>query len=182
MSEWVQKIGFGEYGTEKIVQEYKLDGDILLSLDESELMETLRVDNAILRKRFQRELNCLKVNADYSQVDPHKAIEMIQRSGQKELLAYAYKLKDIKPGVLRSGMDETKLDNHLKDYCHITSTVHRQAIVEIYRDNTEKLSLSSVKRQVWPLHTILPLLPFAATTPSPAHLSKALSDYQQDAM
>ena len=101
VSEWVQKIGFCEFGTEKLVEEYKLDGDILLSLDESELMETLKIDNAILRKRFQRELDCLKVNADYSQVDPHGAIEMIQRCGQKELLAYAYKLKDIKPGILR---------------------------------------------------------------------------------
>lgn len=46
-----------------------VDGDLLLLLTEKELEEDLGMGSGLLRKRFMRELESLKIAADYSSVD-----------------------------------------------------------------------------------------------------------------
>ena len=142
VSDWIRKIGFDKYGVGKLVREYELDGDLLLRLDESNLRDDLKIRDGILRKRFFRELDSLKREADYSKVDTYGAIDMIRNAGRPDLLVYAYDLADIEPGVLAPGMlNEEELDNHLREECGIKSRVHRQAIVKIYQDSQQQLYL-----------------------------------------
>ena len=90
VSDWIRKIGFDKYGVGKLVREYELDGDLLLRLDESNLRDDLKIRDGILRKRFFRELDSLKREADYSKVDTYGAIDMIRNAGRPDLLVYAY--------------------------------------------------------------------------------------------
>lgn len=46
-----------------------VDGDLLLLLSEKDLEEDLDMKSGLLRKRFMRELESLKIAADYSSVD-----------------------------------------------------------------------------------------------------------------
>lgn len=56
---WVEKIGFGAY--KETFLSNMVDGDLLLLLTEKELEEDLGISSGILRKRFMRELESLKV-------------------------------------------------------------------------------------------------------------------------
>ena len=51
---WVKRIGFGGYV--QAFSDLRVDGDILLELDDQQLKEDIGVTNGILRKRFLREL------------------------------------------------------------------------------------------------------------------------------
>uniref|UniRef100_A0A1I8BSL5 ADP-ribosyl cyclase/cyclic ADP-ribose hydrolase n=1 Tax=Meloidogyne hapla TaxID=6305 RepID=A0A1I8BSL5_MELHA len=60
---WVEKIGFGTYS--QAFAAHMVDGDLLLLLTEKELEEDLGMRSGLLRKRFMRELESLKIAADY---------------------------------------------------------------------------------------------------------------------
>ena len=57
--EWVRQIGF-EDQCDSFADVCKVDGDLLLQLTEDMLCEDIGMRNAILRKRFMRELAQLK--------------------------------------------------------------------------------------------------------------------------
>ena len=56
---WVEKIGFGAF--KEAFKANMVDGDLLLLLTEKELEEDLHISSGLLRKRFMRELESLKV-------------------------------------------------------------------------------------------------------------------------
>ena len=57
--EWVRQIGFDDH-CESFADVCKVDGDLLLQLTEEMLRDDIGMRNAILRKRFMRELAILK--------------------------------------------------------------------------------------------------------------------------
>jgi len=60
------QIGFGTYS--QAFAAHMVDGDLLLLLTEKELEEDLGMRSGLLRKRFMRELESLKIAADYGLV------------------------------------------------------------------------------------------------------------------
>jgi hypothetical protein len=60
VGEWVKQIGFAEY--EHNFYDSKVDGDLLLQLTDENLKIDLGMSNGIRRKRFERELQNLKVS------------------------------------------------------------------------------------------------------------------------
>ncbi|CAH8442735.1 unnamed protein product [Schistosoma turkestanicum] len=65
---WLIRRGFEDLAAK--FSELRVDGDLLLKLDEFKLEKDLGLVNGITRSRLLRELCSLKINADYSAVDP----------------------------------------------------------------------------------------------------------------
>ncbi|CAH8475729.1 unnamed protein product [Heterobilharzia americana] len=65
---WLSRVRFKELAYK--FSDLRVDGDLLLRLDECILEKDLGVKNGITRSRLLRELCSLKINADYSAVDP----------------------------------------------------------------------------------------------------------------
>lgn len=65
--EWVKQIGFQEHAANFV--ESRVDGDLLLQLNEQDLVQDIGLANGIQRRRFTRELQNLKKMADYSSRD-----------------------------------------------------------------------------------------------------------------
>ena len=117
---WVKRIGFGGYV--QAFSDLRVDGDILLELDDQQLKEDIGVTNGILRKRFLRELTQLKRNTDYSSKDVHKIVPTLlaskhNTSGTVDLMEYAYALikNDISPGEVRRNLSEDDFEDVLRD-------------------------------------------------------------------
>lgn len=123
--EWVKQIGFGEY--EHSFYDSKVDGDLLLQLNETNLKEDLGVVNGIRRKRFERELQNLKKMADYSSRDTSNLNSFLLNIGP-EYSIYTY-------SMLNAGVDKESLrtlnDDQLIAECGITNSIHRSRILHI---------------------------------------------------
>ncbi|VDP66935.1 unnamed protein product [Schistosoma mattheei] len=65
---WLTRRGFEDLASK--FSKLRVDGDLLLRLDEFKLEKDLGLENGITRSRLLRELCSLKINADYSAVDP----------------------------------------------------------------------------------------------------------------
>ena len=76
--------------------------------------------------RFMRELNILRVTADYQSCDPSKIDDWLKELG-KDFCGYSYQM-------LKSGVDRRTLrwlsDEHLLHDCYITNGIHRLKIME----------------------------------------------------
>ena len=128
---WIRKIGFEKHIDD--ILEIGVDGDLLLRLDESNLKNDLKMTNGILRKRFIRELNSLKQNADYSAMDRHGIAGMI-RSTKPELMVYAYTLIEaIEPDFV-SKLSTADMHDLLRNVANVQSVIHRQEIIRILDD------------------------------------------------
>ncbi|KHJ88264.1 hypothetical protein OESDEN_11945 [Oesophagostomum dentatum] len=68
-----------------------VDGDILLHLTEKELERDIGMSSGLHRKRFIRELESLKIAADYSAVDESN-LDQLLMSLSPELSVYTYKV------------------------------------------------------------------------------------------
>ncbi|KAI6241667.1 ADP-ribosyl cyclase/cyclic ADP-ribose hydrolase [Aphelenchoides fujianensis] len=66
-------------------------GPLLLRLTEKELEEDLNIKSGLLRKRFMRELESLKIAADYSSVDETQLDQFLMSLGP-ELSVYTYQM------------------------------------------------------------------------------------------
>ena len=66
--EWVRQIGFADH-CDSFADICKVDGDLLLQLTEDMLCEDIGMRNAILRKRFMRELAQLKKMVNITHLD-----------------------------------------------------------------------------------------------------------------
>ncbi|KAL1441998.1 hypothetical protein MTO96_000996 [Rhipicephalus appendiculatus] len=75
VKEWVKQIGFTNYASEFVSS--RVDGDLLLQLDEPMLKEDIGIKNGILRRRFLRELSQLKRMADYSAAFDMDSLKML---------------------------------------------------------------------------------------------------------
>lgn len=123
VQEWVKQIGFGEY--ECNFYESRVDGDLLLQLNEENLRDDIGITNGIRRRRFIRELQNLKKMADYSSKDAAK-INHFLYSISPEYCTYTY-------SMLNAGVDKESLrhisDDQLINECGITNSIHRLRIL-----------------------------------------------------
>uniref|UniRef100_A0A1B0CHP5 ADP-ribosyl cyclase/cyclic ADP-ribose hydrolase n=2 Tax=Lutzomyia longipalpis TaxID=7200 RepID=A0A1B0CHP5_LUTLO len=121
--EWVKQIGFGDY--ERNFYESRVDGDLLLQLNEENLREDIGIVNGIQRKRFMREMQNLKKMADYSSRDSSSLNQFLQNIGM-EYSIYTY-------SMLNAGVDKESLrhlnDDQLISECGITNSIHRLRIL-----------------------------------------------------
>ncbi|XP_075677995.1 NAD(+) hydrolase sarm1-like isoform X2 [Dermatophagoides pteronyssinus] len=128
VKEWVKQIGFGLYCQE--FEKSRVDGDILLQLNEHMLHDDIGIINGILRKRFMRELANLKQITDYSSCDPTNLASVLNNLGP-EYTKYTYSL-------LHGGIDKNTLavatDDMLIAECNIDNTIHRMKILSAADD------------------------------------------------
>lgn len=126
--EWVKQIGFAEYAANFV--ESRVDGDLLLQLTESNLMEDIGLTNGIRRRRFTRELQNLKKMADYSSRDTGNLNHFLASIGP-EFSIYTY-------GMLNAGVDMESIKNLTDDQlimeCNITNSIHRLKITEAIKN------------------------------------------------
>jgi len=156
VADWIKQIGFDKSGkVANLVQEYMVDGDLLLKLDESNLKEDLEITNSIHRKLFLRELDSLKRNADYSAFDTYGTVQLIRSSKRLELMVYAYNMIDIEPAFL-AHLDRDEISSHLKETCGVKSALHREALVSIL---LESVTCCSNDSAVWSQHTSCESIP-----------------------
>ena len=127
VKEWVKQTGFAQHAESFI--ESKVDGDLLLQLTEEMLRDDIGLKNAILRKRFMRELNQLKKMADYSSCDKTNLNEFLQ-SLDPAFCTYTY-------NMLYAGVDKKSLrllsEDQLLLECGIVNSIHRQRICDAIR-------------------------------------------------
>ncbi|XP_037513448.1 NAD(+) hydrolase sarm1 isoform X1 [Rhipicephalus sanguineus] len=127
VKEWVKQIGFTNYASEFVSS--RVDGDLLLQLDEPMLKEDIGIKNGILRRRFLRELSQLKRMADYSSVDTTNVNQILQSLGS-DFSQYTYRM-------LQSGVDMDSLkmlnDDQLFKECGIDNSIHRLRIGQAIR-------------------------------------------------
>uniref|UniRef100_A0A182WMD7 ADP-ribosyl cyclase/cyclic ADP-ribose hydrolase n=1 Tax=Anopheles minimus TaxID=112268 RepID=A0A182WMD7_9DIPT len=127
--EWVKQIGFGEY--EQSFYDSKVDGDLLLQMQDCNLCNDIGMTNGILRIRFLRELQNLKKMADYSSRDPDGLHTFLSRIGP-EYPIYTYTM-------LNAGVDIESLrtldEDQLTATCGITNAIHRSRILQVIKMN-----------------------------------------------
>ncbi|XP_058054907.1 NAD(+) hydrolase sarm1 isoform X1 [Anopheles bellator] len=125
--EWVKQIGFSEY--EQHFYDSKVDGDLLLQLQEPNLRDDIGIKNGIQRIRFERELQNLKKMADYSSRDPDGLHSFLNRIGP-EYTIYTYAL-------LNAGVDLESLrdldEDQLISPCGIRNSIHRARILNVIK-------------------------------------------------
>lgn len=135
--EWVKQIGFAEY--EKNFSDSRVDGDLLLQLNEENLRDDIGIENGIRRRRFKRELENLKKMADYSSKDVANICNFLQSIGQ-EFTIYTY-------SMLNAGVDKESLkhltDDQLVMECGIKNSIHRTRILNTIKCMETSLALST---------------------------------------
>ena len=123
VKEWVKQIGFSQFADS--FDESRVDGDLLLQLDEAMLRDDIDMKNGILRRRFMRELNNLKRMADYASCDPTSLNGFLATLGQ-EFSVYTYEM-------LKAGIDRDTLirinEEQLLSECGIINKIHRIKIL-----------------------------------------------------
>ena len=123
VKEWVKQIGFGNLIKE--FEKSRVDGDLLLKLNEDMLLNDIGITNGILRQRFLRELSTLKCRTDYSSCDAHGLSQFLSNLGP-DYTKYTYAL-------LQNGIDRNSLtsvnEDVLRNECGISNTVHRVHIL-----------------------------------------------------
>ncbi|KAL8580973.1 hypothetical protein ACOMHN_017539 [Nucella lapillus] len=121
--QWVSQVGFGDY--REGFQACQVDGDLLLRLTETELVDSIDMGCAITRKRFLRELRDLKMSADYTSCDPTKLGDWLVEVGP-EFAQYTYQM--IQAGVDKQTLRSLSHD-HLSGDCAINNGIHRMKIL-----------------------------------------------------
>lgn len=123
---WVKKIGFEEY-VEKFAKQM-VDGDLLLQLTENDLKHDVGMISGLHRKRFLRELQTLKVAADYSSVDESN-LDNFLMGLSPELSVYTYQM--LTNGVNRSLLSSLT-DEMMQNACGITNPIHRLKLTQAF--------------------------------------------------
>ena len=126
VASWVKRIGFDPAA----FLAAGVDGDLLLQLDEANLKADLGFLNGIHRKRFVRELQALKRNADYSSVDRSGLAGFLANNvgGEYRAYAYAFLRNDLTLDLLQR-LSDLDLEDMLKEI-GVTSSIHRRKIAE----------------------------------------------------
>lgn len=133
--EWVKQIGFAEY--ERNFYDSRVDGDLLLQLNEDNLREDIGITNGIRRRRFKRELENLKKMSDYSSKDVSSLNNFLQSIGP-EYSIYTY-------SMLNAGVDKESFknltDEQLVLECGITNSIHRLRILNTIKSMQTNLAM-----------------------------------------
>uniref|UniRef100_A0A9J2PKY0 ADP-ribosyl cyclase/cyclic ADP-ribose hydrolase n=1 Tax=Ascaris lumbricoides TaxID=6252 RepID=A0A9J2PKY0_ASCLU len=123
------KIGFESYAD--AFAKHMVDGDLLLLLTEKELEQDLQMTSALHRKRFIRELESLKIAADYGSVDESQ-LDQFLMSLSPELSVYTYQMLGM--GLNRSLLPSLT-DEMMKTVCGITNPIHRLKLRQALQDS-----------------------------------------------
>lgn len=126
---WVEKIGFGTFS--QSFAAHMVDGDLLLLLTEKELQEDLGMHSGLLRKRFMRELESLKIAADYSNVD-ESHLDQFLMSLSPDLSVYTYTMLGM--GLNRNLLPQLTNDM-MKSVCGIQNPIHRLKLRQALQDS-----------------------------------------------
>ncbi|VIO91312.1 Uncharacterized protein BM_BM3330 [Brugia malayi] len=126
---WVKKIGFESYAD--AFAKHMVDGDLLLLLTEKELEQDLQMSSALLRKRFIRELESLKIAADYGSVDESQ-LDQFLMSLSPELSVYTYQMLGM--GLNRSLLPSLT-DEMMKTVCGMHNPIHRLKLRQALQDS-----------------------------------------------
>ncbi|XP_038054829.1 NAD(+) hydrolase SARM1-like isoform X2 [Patiria miniata] len=150
---WVKNIGFAQFCP--AFERHRVDGDLLLTITEEELIRDIEMESSLLKRRFVRELARLKSNSN---------------SGDRELGEWLKRLGPEYPqythNLVHCGIDFSLLpfitDDHLKTDAGITNGVHRMKILWAIRpqgvDKFPKVFDS-------PTHTPVPIPAIVADQP-----------------
>ncbi|XP_076363389.1 NAD(+) hydrolase sarm1-like isoform X2 [Tachypleus tridentatus] len=122
VTQWVKQIGFSTYCQE--FMNSRVDGDLLLQLNEDTLKNDIGISNGILRKRFLRELVQLKRLADYSSCDTISLNVILQELGS-EYSQYTYIM--LQAGLSRD-VFPFLTEDQLEEVCGISNSIHRRRI------------------------------------------------------
>ncbi len=147
VAKWVISNGFPA-SVANSFREVGVDGDLLLQLEDKNLKDDLQMTNGIQRKRFLRELNILKRNADYSCKDKEGIEEFLVGNVGPEYKVYTYNFlkNDLSLNLMRR-LSPEELNDTLKEDAGIKSSIHRRKIIEAVCDDvastTEDFSMSS---------------------------------------
>ena len=95
---WVKNvIDFPDYA--KAFADCKVDGDLLLQMNDEQLRVDVKMDNGLHRRRFLRHLDKLKTTSDYSSCDHSKIDDWLMRIGA-HMTRYTYNFNRV--GVTKS--------------------------------------------------------------------------------
>ncbi|CAL1570375.1 unnamed protein product [Knipowitschia caucasica] len=124
---WLQQIGFSAFCDR--FQELQVDGDLLLTITDQDLNVDLGMTASLTRKRFLRDLQVLKMYANYSTCDPNNMADWLAVVDPR-FRQYTY-------GLVQSGVDRASVqcltDLHLEKDCNIYNGVHRAKILTASR-------------------------------------------------
>lgn len=128
--EWIGQLdGFRPY-REKF-RESGVDGDLLLQLDEQQLEFYIGIQNGIVRRRFLRELNQLKLIADYSSCDKTGLCSLLGRDN----IQYAYQM--LLYGVTRENICQFDGEQLLSE-CKVLNIIHRLRLAQTIEQLQER--------------------------------------------
>ncbi|UMM25188.1 hypothetical protein L5515_005108 [Caenorhabditis briggsae] len=141
---WVKKIGFEEY-VDKFANQ-KVDGDLLLQLTETDLRQDVGMVSGLHRKRFLRELQTLKVAADYSSVD-ESDLDKFLMGLSPELSVYTYQM--LTNGVNRALLPSLT-DEMMQNACGITNPIHRLKLTQAFQDakHPDDVEVAMLSKQI----------------------------------
>ena len=127
VKEWIKQIDFTDYLDN--FEKSKVDGDLLLRINENHLEGDIKIKNSLLRLRFLRELKHLKKIAEYSNCDTLNIEKMLNSVGE-DYVQYTY-------SVIQSGLDvrtmQTCSMEQLKEICGITNDFHAENILNAFK-------------------------------------------------
>ncbi|VDM55936.1 unnamed protein product [Angiostrongylus costaricensis] len=138
------QIGFEDYVDHFAKQ--MVDGDILLHLNERELERDIGMSSGLHRKRFIRELESLKIAADYSAVDESN-LDQLLMSLSPELSVYTYKM--LSCGINRSLLGSLT-DELMQTACGITNPIHRLKMTQAFQNakHPDEVELAVLSKQI----------------------------------
>ncbi|GMT19865.1 hypothetical protein PFISCL1PPCAC_11162, partial [Pristionchus fissidentatus] len=141
---WVKKIGFEDYAS--AFSRHMVDGDLLLHLTEKELEDDLGIKSGILRKRFVRELESLKIAADYSGVDDSQLDAFLMQLSP-ELSVYTYNM--LSAGINRSILPSLT-DDAMMSACGISNPIHRLKLKQAFQDakHIDDIEIALLRQQI----------------------------------
>ena len=142
VKEWILQTGFSNFAD--VFLDNQVDGDLLLQVTEEMLLEDIDMKNAIIRKRFLRELDNLRINTDYSSIDPTGLNDFL-RNIEPKFSVYTYSLLSTgidKDTLLNSNNPFLPYEQHLIE-CGVDNKIHRVRILE----EVEKIQQQGIGRR-----------------------------------
>lgn len=140
--EWVSQIGFERFRPAFV--ESRVDGDLLLQLDEDMLKSDIGIENGIIRRRFLRELTNLKRISDYSSIDKTGLCSMLTASSGHEFIQYVYPLLQL--GVTRDTIHLFDCEQLLRE-CKVVNMMHQIKLAQALKDCQERQAIEAASQE-----------------------------------
>ncbi|XP_069766882.1 NAD(+) hydrolase SARM1 isoform X1 [Narcine bancroftii] len=131
---WLLQVDFADYADR--FKDFKVDGDLLLLVSDSELKNDLGIQSSITRRRFLRELRELKMNANYSTCDPSNLADWL---GTINPLFRQYTYNLVHCGIRKETLSKVT-EEQLMSECHIENRIHRAWIYLAGQESLSNLS------------------------------------------